>query len=501
MKQPIKPQIDQNAFDVISRKKIFKFSLAVIGLVLFLNVLLMIHSVEEQEKIGHLITAINNQRMLSQRIIKSVLGFEQAESLSQKELYYKEIEFSLRQLSTTQEQLVANDFLFQFEDTSSGKLLDSAMPYYGEILRITGKIIDEKALLLFDERNKLSLNGDYYLRFMDELLAQLSHYLKHFNQNMVRYEIGTAILIVILIVSEYFFVYIPADRRTEESISETKNLFDIAPTAIVIVDPKDFTIQEINDAGEALLQLNYDEALRMNLQDFIPEETKNQIQHFSEKEHEHIIKGIEANIRDLKRNEIVCLISVGKFNFGGKEHLLIGLADITAQKQSEEVFEKLATIDEMTGLYNRRTGLVMLGKEFEKAKRHIYDVTVCFIDMDGLKHVNDTFGHSEGDWYIRSITTIIREGIRQGDIGMRFGGDEIVLGLTNCDEVEAEHIMNRIQTVLDLIIEKENKPYEMGISYGLSEYKKDVPVSLEAFINYADERMYAVKTLKKTTRR
>lgn len=498
MKRPI----NESTFDAKApRRKLFKFSLIVISLVLCLNVLLVINSIKEQEVTGQLINATGKQRMLSQRIIKSVLGFEQAETISQKEFYYKELEFSLKLLKTTQEQLVKDDFFAQFVDTSSENLLDSVAPYYEEILRITGKIINEKESLPFEERNKLSLNGDYYLRLMDELVNQLTHYSKEHNRNIIQLEIGFVILILTLIASEYFFVYIPADRRTAEAISETKNLFDIAPTAIIIVDPQDFTIQEINDAGEALLQLNYEEALRMNLQDFISEETKNQIQHFSEKEHEHIIKGIEADIRDLKRTEIVCLISVGKFNFWGKEHLLIGLADITKQKETEEVFEKLATIDEMTGLYNRRTGLVMLGKEFEKAKRHIYDVTVCFIDMDGLKHVNDTFGHSEGDWYIRSITTIIREGIRQGDIGMRFGGDEIVLGLTNCDALEAEQIMSRIQTVLSLVIEKENKPYEMGISYGLSEYKKDVPISLEAFINYADERMYAVKTQKKTTRR
>ncbi|GAU77556.1 diguanylate cyclase [Fusibacter sp. 3D3] len=481
-------------------RKFFKLSLVAIGLLICLNAFLVIHSVKEQELVGQFIDTTGKQRMLSQRIVKSALEFEQAESVSQKEFYFKELEFSLNLLKTTHEQLVADVFFDQFVDTNSKQLLDSVAPYYEEILRITGQIINEKKSLLFEERNNLSLNGDYYLRYMDALVNQLTVYSKTYNRDHIQFEIGFTILMLSLIVGAYFLVYKPAYRRTLEAINETKNLFDIAPTAIIIVDLKDFTIQEINDAGEVLLQMNYEEALRMNLQDFISEETKHQIQHFSEKEHEHILKGIEANVRDLNRHEIVCLISVGKFNFWGKEHLLIGLADITKQKETEEAFEKLATIDEMTGLYNRRTGLVLLSKEFEKAKRHIYDVTICFIDMDGLKHVNDTFGHSEGDWYIRTVTTVIREGIRQGDIGMRFGGDEMVLGLANCAELEAGQIMNRIQTVLDLIIEKEQKPYEMGISYGLSEYKKDVPLSVEAFINYADERMYAVKTLKKSTR-
>ncbi len=493
---------DRSTFEVkSSQRNLLKLSLLVIGVVVCLNALLVINFIKEQTTMGQLINVTGKQSMLSQRIVKSVLSFEQAESMSQKDVYYKELELSLNLLETTQEQLETDEFFDQFTETNYEHLLDLAAPYYKEIISITRQIIEDKKTLSVEEFNKLGLNGDYYLRFMDELVNQLISYSSSHSRNIIHLEIGFVLLVLCLIIGEYFFIYKPRERRTVEAINETKNLFDIAPTAIIIVDPKDFTIQEINDEGEALLKLNYEEALRMNLQDFITEETKIKIQRFSEKEHENIIKGIEADIRDLKRQEATCLISVGKFKFGGKEYLLIGLADITKQKATEEVFEKLATIDEMTGLYNRRTGLVMLKKEFEKAKRHIYDVTVCFIDMDGLKHVNDTFGHSEGDWYIQSVTTVIREGIRQGDIGMRFGGDEIVLGLTNCDELEAEHIMSRIQTVLNLIIEKEQKPYEMGISYGISEYKKDVPISLEAFINYADERMYAVKTLKKTTRR
>ena len=493
---------DRSTFDVkSSQRNPLKFCLLVIGVVVCLNVLLVINLVKEQTRTGQLINVTDKQSMLSQRIVKSVLSFEQAESISQKEVYYKELELSINLFTTTQKQLETDEFFDQFIDTNHEHLLELVAPYYNGIISISSQIIEDEKSLSSDEFNKLSLNGDYYLRFMDELVNQLISYSSSRSRNIIHLEIGFMLLILSLIIGEYFFIYKPRERRTVEAINETKNLFDIAPTAIIIVDPKDFTIQEINDAGEALLKLNREEALRMNLQDFISEETKNKIQRFSEKKHESIIKGIEADIRDLKRHEATCLISVGKFKFWGKEHLLIGLADITKQKETEEVFEKLATIDEMTGLYNRRTGLMMLKKEFEKAKRHIYDVTVCFIDMDGLKHVNDTFGHSEGDWYIQSVTTVIREGIRQGDVGMRFGGDEIVLGLTNCDELEAEHIMSRIQTVLNLIIEKEEKPYEMGISYGISEYKKDVPISLEAFINYADERMYAVKTLKKTTRR
>lgn len=482
-------------------RRLYKLSLIVIGIVIILSTMFVINKIKAQENLGQLINETGKQRMLSQRIIKSALGMEVATSSSQFSKYYKELEFSTNLIRNTQNEMENNGVIRMLKGANSEPVIDLITPYYDEIMRFADQILTSNEKLSPEDCDLLELNGEYYLEYMDELVALLSKYSTESSRGITDLVILLLAIVLGLLFGVYLLIFKPADLQIAMAIEETKKLFDIAPTAIIIVDPKDLTIQEINDAGEALLQINYEEALRMNIQDFISEETQKQIQHFSEREHEYILKGVEADVRDLNRNEIVALMSIGKFNFGGREHLLIGLADITSQKETEEVFEKLATIDEMTGLFNRRTGLVMIGKEFEKAKRHIYDVTICFIDMDGLKHVNDTFGHSEGDWYIRAVTTVIKEGIRQGDIGMRFGGDEIVLGLINCDQAEAEQIMARIQKVLDLIIAKEKKPYEMGISYGFSEYKKDVPISVEAFINFADERMYAVKTMKKSTRR
>lgn len=481
-------------------RRLFQTSLILIGAMVVMSGILLYYTTRDQNADGDIINLAGKQRMLSQRIVRLILESELDSNATHRAEALKKLEYSLTELKSAHDLLTENKSFSSYLKRDSLKILNTSTSYFETFSQeveqvLKGELTDHELAI-----HQLAIDADYYMNNMDELANQLILDSKIRSELVIRLELAFTILTLFLLIAEYYIVFKPVDAIMADAIEETKKLFDIAPTAIIIVDSDDLSIREINDEGESLLHVSYKEALEMNLSDFIDDEIAKALEHFATHEHEYVLKGLEGIIRNYNRNEVTCLISVGKFVYRGKTHLLIGMADITEQKQSEEVFERLATIDEMTGLYNRRTGLLMMGKEFEKAKRHIYDITMCFIDMDGLKHVNDTFGHAEGDWYIRTVATVLREGIRSGDIGMRFGGDEMVIGFVNCDEPTARDIMERIQKVIDIVCERENKPYDIGISYGLSDYEKDAPMTLESFINYADERMYTVKMKKKNTR-
>ena len=156
-----------------------------------------------------------------------------------------------------------------------------------------------------------------------------------------------------------------------------------------------------------------------------------------------------------------------------------------------------ATTDEMTGLLNRRTGLLILEKELKKAKRLLSDLTICFIDLNGLKYVNDNYGHFEGDWFIKNIANILQDIIRSGDTAFRLGGDEFIIILNNCSIDEATRVLSRIDAAINAVNNNCHKPYKIGISYGLANYKNHHGKTIEEFIHFADEQMYENKKIKK----
>ena len=169
-------------------------------------------------------------------------------------------------------------------------------------------------------------------------------------------------------------------------------------------------------------------------------------------------------------------------------------------KIKEGKLKLLATIDEMTGLINRNTGTAILQKEIELCKRDLMELSLCFLDLDGLKQINDGFGHVEGDWFIKTVAAVLLKNARQQDTIFRYGGDEIIIIFPQCSEAEGKVIMERIKKEVDEINSNSGKPYSIGLSYGISSYTSEQDISIDTFINNADEKMYKMKSGKKTSR-
>lgn len=139
--------------------------------------------------------------------------------------------------------------------------------------------------------------------------------------------------------------------------------------------------------------------------------------------------------------------------------------------------------DPLTGLYNRSFFDEVAKKEISRAKRHRHPLTCVLVDVNGLKKINDTYGHQEGDRVLKKVGRLILETCRESDIPVRWGGDEFLLLLPETGNQQAQNLMSRMA----------EKSGDVGFSYGVAnclDYD-----SIEEVVSAADKKMYASRGL------
>lgn len=172
--------------------------------------------------------------------------------------------------------------------------------------------------------------------------------------------------------------------------------------------------------------------------------------------------------------------------------------DISEWKINEYHLKMFAAMDEMTGTYNRKSGM----EELENIAAHaISSKTHCiaFVDIDSLKSINDNYGHSEGDYAIKSIATVLLSSVRDSDMVCRYGGDEFMIIFKNCEEDTAEKIIARMYDKLKELENKSPKPYPLSFSYGIISFSNCSNSAINAadLLKQADQRMYQCKAKKR----
>jgi len=180
--------------------------------------------------------------------------------------------------------------------------------------------------------------------------------------------------------------------------------------------------------------------------------------------------------------------------------LLIGFL-ITINKKAYLNTKYYSEMDVMTQVYNRRAGLLKL-ENLQLCEESGLDVfSLCYIDVNGLKEVNDKLGHDCGDELLIKSLDIIKSQIRDEDFVVRLGGDEFLIVFVGVDETEAEKIWCRIKTSYDIINNEESNRYVIGISHGIVGVNRKQDCDIDALINIADVKMYTEKrVMKKNTK-
>jgi diguanylate cyclase (GGDEF)-like protein len=133
---------------------------------------------------------------------------------------------------------------------------------------------------------------------------------------------------------------------------------------------------------------------------------------------------------------------------------------------ASEVY-KLAALDQLTGLYNRRSGEQRLAQEISRAQRHGRPLTVLLMDLDGLKQINDRHGHAAGDTVLKGFADRLQRAIRGSDLAVRLGGDEFMALLPECRAEEVRHVLARLE---GLEFEFDDQKLRLQYSRGWTDY-------------------------------
>ncbi|MCX7748932.1 MAG: GGDEF domain-containing protein [Clostridia bacterium] len=172
---------------------------------------------------------------------------------------------------------------------------------------------------------------------------------------------------------------------------------------------------------------------------------------------------------------------------------------ITLQKLEHlnHELKNISIIDELTLLNNRRGFFEAANAYYRHAYAGGHTFILFFIDLDNLKHINDTFGHKEGDNSILFASDILKQTFRKTDIIARLGGDEFTVLVADTPMEDIYNIKRRLQNNIDNFNLKSEKPYHLSMSVGLSIYTPDCKHSLEELMSLADKNLYEDKARKK----
>lgn len=154
-----------------------------------------------------------------------------------------------------------------------------------------------------------------------------------------------------------------------------------------------------------------------------------------------------------------------------------------------EELKELATIDRLTGIYNRMTIEKILDAEIIRARRYVSGMCVLFIDVDYFKKINDTYGHTQGDKVLIKVAQLLKDNIRRIDCMGRWGGEEFVIiapGIELRDAYKMAKKLNKLIAVSEF-----QQDSEVTISIGIAELSKDD--IKETIISRADKALYKAK--------
>jgi two-component system cell cycle response regulator len=160
----------------------------------------------------------------------------------------------------------------------------------------------------------------------------------------------------------------------------------------------------------------------------------------------------------------------------------------------------LSLVDDLTGLSNRKGFLNLANQHAKLAYRSRRSFLVGFIDLDGLKQINDTFGHQEGNRALVEAANVLKDSFRLSDILGRLGGDEFAMVITDASEDSIATVMERVEEKLRLCNAHANRGYALAMSMGIVASDPAQISDLEALLHHADALMYQQKSAKRVSR-
>jgi diguanylate cyclase (GGDEF)-like protein/PAS domain S-box-containing protein len=295
--------------------------------------------------------------------------------------------------------------------------------------------------------------------------------------------------------------HIAEQERISKALRETeahfRNAFDYAAIGMALVSPQGAWLR-VNRSLCELIGFSEDELLVSNFQSVT---------------HTDDVDNDLASLYRLMQGEMTCQVEKRYVHKSGQivwalnnvslvrdaddtpVHFIFQIQDITERKRVEATLESLSLVDELTGLYNRRGFLAVTEQHLASIRRHRKIPVILYADLDGLKRINDTLGHPEGDQALVKSADILKDTFRTSDVIARLGGDEFVVLAGISKDETADSLTERLQEKFREHNEQTNRPYHLSISVGVVHFESDES-SIEEVVARADQIMYEDKRRK-----
>ncbi len=206
----------------------------------------------------------------------------------------------------------------------------------------------------------------------------------------------------------------------------------------------------------------------------------------------------------LMRDHLVGLVAVANSERPYSERELEGVQELAGfyaiavdRKRKEDELRDMSLTDELTGLNNRRGFFTLADQQLKIANRSKKELFLLYADLDGLKWINDTLGHEEGDRALIETAASLRDAFRESDIIARIGGDEFVVLAVDIGDMRPEILARRVREAFAARNAEPGRKFELSISYGIVSYNPEEPRLVQDLINQADKRMYEGKSAKR----
>lgn len=286
-------------------------------------------------------------------------------------------------------------------------------------------------------------------------------------------------------------------RRSGENL---RIVLGAAPVALVLTRLRDQHVVLANERCAALFEVPLDEVVGQRTRDYYvtPEERDQIIGTVIEKGQ---IDSVLVRLKKRSGKQFWAEMSARIVELDGQRCSLVGIFDVTAQKDLEEQLRALATCDSLTGAANRRHFVEQAQRERERSLRSGTPLSLCLFDADHFKSINDQYGHVAGDHVLSAMAQAATAALRTTDLLGRLGGEEFAMLLPDTDLAGAMVVAERVRAgvaaseVQSAEVREGSSPtaIRVTISIGVAELRGDEP--FESMLKRADRALYAAKDL------
>jgi two-component system, cell cycle response regulator len=193
----------------------------------------------------------------------------------------------------------------------------------------------------------------------------------------------------------------------------------------------------------------------------------------------------------------IILASATGFNDDAKSRLDLfrhGLALALNNALTHDRLQTLAALDPLTGVYNRRFGMARLHEEFSRAVRTTGPLGIMMFDIDHFKKVNDTYGHLAGDRVLIQVARTARAALREGDVLMRYGGEEFLVILPAASKANSRDVGEKLRRIVeDVSVTVGDRAIRVTISVGIISFPEFAVASDQELVKRADEALFSAK--------